>query len=171
MPVRDTSPPMVCDFPKKLKRRDPRKSGESDDLQSQGSGERPFPNSDATPPAERRRSLDRREAQRLGASAPSRLLSRARPEAKRRTATRRRTKAPSNQVEATKHTSADVVSQPLAALASSVIATGVVAQNFRFLALLALVVTMSVFLLDLGMAAKREQARRKERQVDPTHRR
>jgi len=59
----------------------------------------------------------------------------------------------------------------LAALASSVIATGVVAQNFRFLALLALVVTMSVFLLDLGMAAKREQARRKERQVDPTHRR
>ena len=125
MPVRDTSPPMVCDFPKKLKRRDPRKSGESDDLQSQGSGERPFPNSDATPPAERRRSLDTREAQRLGASAPSRLLSRARPEAKRRTATRRRTKAPSNQVEATKHTSADVVSQPLAALASSVIATGV----------------------------------------------
>ena len=125
MPVRDTSPPMVCDFPKNSNVAIPESQGNQTTYKVRVRGERPFPNSDATPPAERRRSLDRREAQRLGASAPSRLLSRARPEAKRRTATRRRTKAPSNQVEATKHTSADVVSQPLAALASSVIAIGV----------------------------------------------
>jgi hypothetical protein len=40
---------MICDFPKKLKRRDLKKSGESDALESQGSGERPLPNSERGP--------------------------------------------------------------------------------------------------------------------------